>query len=121
MTRHAARLQTLARKWGLCATHGTSQTCRACHASEPLPEVLSSGMKTLIDALVDRVGRAALLAAIRRVTPPVSDVCPRCGHTRACPTCQEGYTKAILSSIGLTTKEQSRVHALLATCRALEP
>lgn len=121
MTRNAARLRNLASRLGLCPTHGKSKTCRACDASEPLPEVLSSGMKTLIDAIVARVGRGALGSAVRRVTPPVSDICPRCGATRSCPTCQEGYATAILSNIGLTSEERRQLHDLLATCRALEP
>ena len=119
MSRYTDRLNRVARALG-CSIHGESLSCPACKVSEPLPEPLTTSAGDFIQAIVTRVGQAALRDICWRVRPPNHGPCGRCGTTRQCQSCQGQYTKTVFRAIQLTAEEQARLETILATCRLMD-
>jgi hypothetical protein len=117
MSRYTQRLSRVARVLG-CPVHGEALVCPVCEPESPLPEALATGMETLTNAIVVRVGQDGLRAICRWVPmPPVYKRCGRCGSARTCLACREQHSQALLRAIELTTDEQAQLGALLAVCR----
>jgi hypothetical protein len=119
MNRYAQRLSRVARALG-CRIHGEPLSCPACQVPDPLPEPLTTSAGDFIQAILARVGQAALRDICLRVLPPNHGPCARCGTARQCLSCQVQYTKDVFRAIPLTADEQARLETILATCRRLE-
>jgi hypothetical protein len=110
------RLLRIARQMG-CAKHGARLHCQVCAVRAPLPEPISSGLDTLLDAIVARLGKDAVRRVCRRVPMPDSDVCPRCGSRRTCPDCTVAHGRRLFRELDLVPDEQAQLQSLLALCR----
>ena len=102
MNRHMSRLKKVAQSLG-CQLHEESLVCLRCEPPEPYPEPVATGMDTLIEAIIDRVGREGIKAAALRVgRPPLQEPCARCGTRRKCMRCQVRQGHALLHHISAT-------------------
>ena len=105
MNRYAQRLSRVARALG-CPVHGEPLSCPACEVPEPFPEPLTTSAGDFIQAILTRVGQAALRDMCLRVgLPPNHGPCARCGTQRQCLSCQAQYTKTVFRAIELTADE----------------
>lgn len=115
------RLTAMAGQLGVCQDHWEARVCVRCDAEPmPMPAWAREGISTIMDHIIARLTQAEIRLAMSRVSPPTSELCPRCEGMRTCGACTTTYAKSLFREIQLTRAEDAALKSLMRKVRAFE-